>query len=249
MTTAPFDSMDGVGESLPSLGRQKYSPEEQRIEDLYLAWQESLRGLTADASALAHWQERRNRFAYRVRRALLTAPFAGTSGVVGPVIYGIYTAAGLCYIGQTHEAERRLGDLPVGESHHVGNTLPPELWDRVVVLRWPALLLGLPDNERATIEEIGPEVCGLALEHALQAATRPLLNLRRRDRDGEWRVRDLSRSRSRGALQAARLPRLCGIASATWQELASVQVPDEEFIWDTQAGRVVLPSRISRTAS
>jgi hypothetical protein len=99
------------------------------------------------------------------------------------------------------------------------------------------------------IEEIGPEVCGLALEHALQAATRPLLNLRRRGRDGEWRVRDLSRSRSRGALQATRLPGLCGIASAAWQELACAPVPDGEFVWDTQAGRVVLPSRISRTAS
>ncbi|MGW2016671.1 hypothetical protein [Streptomyces sp. NPDC001927] len=39
MTTAPFNATGGAGESLPSLGCQRYSLEEQRIEDLYLAWQ------------------------------------------------------------------------------------------------------------------------------------------------------------------------------------------------------------------
>ncbi|QJT07043.1 hypothetical protein G9272_25285 [Streptomyces asoensis] len=233
---------------MPFTGDKVRNPDEQQIEGFYFAWQESLRGLTADASTLALWQERRYRFAHRVRRALLGASFAGSASVVGPVIYGIYTVAGLCYIGQTHEAERRLGDLPVGESHHVGNTLPPELWDRVVVLRWPALLPTIPTKERATIEEIGYEVCGLALEYALQVKTGPLLNIRRRDRNGEWRARDLGKSRSRGAVHAARLPGLCQIVLATWHELEAVQIPDEEFVWDTQSGRIVLPARISRAA-
>ncbi|MEV5661107.1 hypothetical protein [Streptomyces flaveolus] len=144
MTTHPVGVPGAAAKSQPVVVTESFSPGDQEIEGLYLAWQESLRGLTASATALAHWQEQRYRFAHQVRRALLAAPFAGASAVVGPVLYGIYTAAGLCYIGQTHEAERRLGDLPVGESHHLGNTLPPELWDRVIVLRWPALLPTIP---------------------------------------------------------------------------------------------------------
>ncbi|MET8100692.1 hypothetical protein ABZV29_30220 [Streptomyces sp. NPDC005236] len=244
-------SANGSGEFrefLPETAQQIRSPGEQRVEGLYLAWQESLRFLTADAPTLALWQEHRYRFAHRVRMALLAAPAGGAASMMGPVIYGIYAPAGLCYIGQTTEAERRLGDLPVGESHHLGNTLPPELWDRVVVLHWPALLPMVPADERSTAEEVGDEVCGLALEHALQVATTPLLNLRRRGHNGEWKPRNLTKSRSRGAVHAARLPRLCEITLATWQDLATAQVPDEEFMRDTRAGRVVLPSRISRAA-
>lgn len=248
MTADPVASAAGPGEILPKTVQQLRGPGEQHVQGLYLAWQESLRVLTADAPTLALWQEHRYRFAHRVRMALLTAPAAGVAGVVGPVIYGIYTSAGLCYIGQTTEAERRLGDLPVGESHHVGNTLPPELWERVVVLRWPTLLPLVPADERSAAEDIGDEICGLALEHALQVATLPLLNLRRRGHNGEWKARNLTESRSRGAVHAARLPRLCEVALATWQDLATTQVPDEEFMWDTRAGRIVLPSRISRAA-
>jgi hypothetical protein len=180
--------------------------------------------------------------------ALLTTTSAGSAGVVGPVVYGIYTAAGLCYIGQTHQAERRLGDLPVGESHHLGNTLPPELWDRVIVLRWPALLPLVPADERSTVEEIGDEICGLTLEHALQVANAPLLNLRRRGRNGEWRARNLAKSRSRGAVHTGRLPHLCEIALATWQDLASAHIPAGEFVRDAPAGRIVLPVRINGAA-
>jgi hypothetical protein len=248
MTADPVASAASPGEILPKTVQPFRGPEEQQVEGLYLAWQESLRVLTADAPTLALWQEHRYRFAHRVRMALLTAPAGGVAGVVGPVIYGIYTPAGLCYIGQTTEAERRLGDLPVGESHHVGNTLPPELWERVVVLRWPALLPLVPADERSAVEEIGDEICGLALEHALQVATAPLLNLRRRGHNGEWKARNLTKSRSRGAVHAARLPRLCEVALATWQDLATAQVPGEEFMWDARAGRIVLPSRISRAA-
>lgn len=84
MTADSFGPTDVAGRGLPNMGHQRFSPDEQRIEDFYLAWQESLRGLTANASTLAGWQERRNRFAYRVRRALLTAPFAGAAGAAGP---------------------------------------------------------------------------------------------------------------------------------------------------------------------
>jgi hypothetical protein len=28
----------------------------------------------------------------------------------------------------------------VGESHHLANTVPPETWERVVVVQWPSLL-------------------------------------------------------------------------------------------------------------
>lgn len=71
-----------------------------------------------------------------------------SSGTAGPVLYGVFASgAGLCYVGQTQEAERRLRDLPVGESHHLANTVPPEVWERVVVIRWPLLLCEAPRSE------------------------------------------------------------------------------------------------------
>lgn len=42
MTAAPPGATDVVGESLPTTRHQKCSADEQRIEDLYPAWQESL---------------------------------------------------------------------------------------------------------------------------------------------------------------------------------------------------------------
>ncbi|MEU0786904.1 hypothetical protein ABZ341_35720 [Streptomyces sp. NPDC006173] len=248
MTFDPDAGAATADEGRPSTAGPDSNPAEHGVEELYLAWQERLRALTADASLLARWQEHRYRFAHRVRVALLGATAAGSGGVVGPVVYGIYTAAGLCYVGQTAEAQRRLGDLPVGERHHVGNTLPPELWERVVVLRWPALLATVPAAERAAVQEMGDEVCGLTLEHALQVATAPLLNLRRRGRGGEWRVRNLAGSGSRGAVHAGIVPRLCEVALAAWQDLASARIPDGDVVMDVPAGRIVLPSRISRAA-
>jgi hypothetical protein len=73
--------------------------------------------------------------------------------VTGDVLYGVYIAGGgLLYVGQTHDAWRRLRDLPVGESHHLATTVPPETWERVAVVQWPELLDRVPHEESQVAE-------------------------------------------------------------------------------------------------
>lgn len=217
---------------------------DQAYEDVYRAWRSSLTTLLEDASLLARWQERRYQFAHRVG-ALLTELYGNSSATRGPVLYGVFASgAGLCYVGQTQEAERRLRDLPVGESHHLANTVPPEVWERVVVIRWPLLLSEVPESERWEVEAMGSAVCGLALEHARQLATAPPLNSRRRRTSGDWQHRDLARSRSRGAIHSQRIPELSRLTLATWNALADAEVPKGAAIVTTVIGRVVFPSAL-----
>ena len=72
---------------------------------------------------------------------LLVDSGPGIPPVSDHAVYGVYvTGAGLLYVGQTRDARRRLRDLPVGESHHLATTVPPETWERVLVIQWPALI-------------------------------------------------------------------------------------------------------------
>lgn len=218
---------------------------DDRFDDAFNGWRTSLRELMSDVSGLAAWQERRYHFAYRIGE-LLTSPHEDCPEMTGPVLYGVLLPGmGLCYVGQTQEAERRLRDLPVGESHHLANTVPPELWEQVIVVRWPDLLEQAPPADQQVAAELGPSVCGLALEYLLQLTTHPPLNGRRRDRNGQWRPRDHTRSRSRGAVHAPMLPGLWELTWQTWQHLGAVcaGTGDPPAI-TTRVGRVVFPSRI-----
>ncbi|WP_328721251.1 hypothetical protein OHT52_18080 [Streptomyces sp. NBC_00247] len=218
--------------------------DDQTYEDAYEAWRSALTTLLGDAPLLASWQERRYRFAHRVG-ALLTDSSGEGPAMTGPVLYGVFSSgAGLCYVGQTQDAGRRLRDLPVGESHHLANTVPPELWERVVVIRWPLLLPAAPADEQAAVNEMGLEACGLALEHMLQIETAPPLNSRRRRSAGDWQPRNLARSRSRGALRSQSLPGLGDLALAAWKSLAERVPPEDLAVVDTGAGRVVFPSAL-----
>ncbi|MHC3821332.1 MULTISPECIES: hypothetical protein [unclassified Streptomyces] len=217
--------------------------DDQSHEDAYRSWRTSLTTLLADGSLLARWQERRYRFAHRVG-ALLTEENGDGPATAGPVLYGVFASgAGLCYVGQTQAGERRLRDLPVGESHHLANTVPPELWERVVVIRWPLLLSGAPEDEQSVATEIGPGVCGLALEHALQVKTAPPLNSRRRTAGG-WQPRVLARSRSRGAVHSQSMPGLNRLVLEAWEALSEMVRPEHSAVVDTRIGRVVFPSAL-----
>lgn len=105
-------------------------------------------------------------------------------------------------------ARRRLRDLPVGESHHLATTVPPETWDRVVVVQWPDLLADVPAQEKQAAEQLGSDTCGLAMEHLLQVTYRPVMTARRRSTAGGWKARNLNSSRSRGAVNSSRFPEL-----------------------------------------
>jgi len=215
--------------------------------DPYSAWLSSLSASTASVSAIESWQDRRFRFAHRTAE-LLTAGIHGSPSVTGPVVYGIHLdGAGLVYIGQTREAERRLRDLPVGESHHLANTIPPELWERVIVVQWPRLVEHVPSAEQDAIRAMGPAVCGLALEHLLQVREKPPLNSRRRTRSGEWRLRQLAESRSQGARHASVIPALLAGTLEVWHQLRRIPRTEDGVATLDDVGRVVFPATALET--
>ncbi|WP_158887026.1 hypothetical protein [Amycolatopsis anabasis] len=154
--------------------------------------------------------------------------------MTGQVVYGVWLRWGLLYVGQTANAERRLRDLPVGESHHLANTFPPEIWHRVVVVAWPRLpeAAHLPST-------IDPNAAGLALEYRLQAWLRPLVNASRRTTEGGWRDVNWQKSRSTGARAAGQIDGLFAAVQRAWQKAATSgpNATERSGIW-----RVVSPS-------
>ena len=115
--SSPFDSIDGAA---------------------FEKWRSALLDLTSSQDRSVAWRRHRYRYAHRLGAAL--AGVKDPRGPVqGPVVYGVWLQSGLLYVGQTSEARRRLRDLPVGESHHLANSFPPEIWHRVAVISWPLL--------------------------------------------------------------------------------------------------------------
>ncbi len=224
--------------------------EEWEQDEAYRQWRASLGVLLSDAGRLAAWQERRYRFAWELG-AVLTKASGETPALTGPALYGVFLpSTGLCYVGQTRDAERRLNDLPVGESHHLANTVPPELWERVVVVRWPVLLDGAPAGDQKAAADGDEIVTGLALEYLLQLTFTPPLNSRRRHRDGMWRPRNLAASKSRGAVAARNLPGLWALVRTAWLELAECPAPaDGTSVVTSPAGRAVFPSALHQDSS
>lgn len=206
-----------------------------------------LKKLTATPSMLEQWQDRRFKFAYQVGD-LLVGDAAKQPSIAGPAIYGVYLAGiGLVYVGQTQEAQRRLRDLPIGESHHVPTTIPPEIWERVVVVQWPQLLESTSAEQKSRAATLGLDTCGLALEHLLQARRTPQLNGRTRTTLGTWRLRRLAHSRSRGAISASQCLELFGLVDELWCYLESVRPASSssaEFRITHKCGRVVFPSAL-----
>jgi hypothetical protein len=188
------------------------------------------------------WQDRRYRFAYQVGQLLVGNPHAG-SPITDEVVYGIYVAGGgLVYIGQTGDAKRRLRDLPVGESHHVAATVPPEIWERVIVVQWPTLISRVSAAEMHTAQRLGPSTCGLAMEYGLQVTYRPVMTVRRRSTNGGWSARNIESSRSRGAVARNQLPELFSQVQEHWDELADVKWDGHgEPVIHSSAGRTVFP--------
>lgn len=196
-------------------------------------WRTALNSLTLDREEARRWRRTRYDFAHRLGTALTSAQ-SDVPPVTGPVLYGIWLQWGLLYIGQTQAAQRRLRDLPVGESHHLATTFPAEIWHRVVVVPWAALpeAEGLPPD-------LPPAVVGLALEHRLQSLARPLFNEERRRADGGWREVTWGRSSSRGAQTAPLVDNLFGAVTTAWKQGATAS---RSIVLPTL--RVVLPQEI-----
>ena len=192
----------------------------KEVESSYQSWLGSLTDLTGTQDDARRWRERRFSFAFRLGEQLVMSQ-PGDTAATGAAVYGIWLSWGLLYVGQTTEAGRRLRDLPVGESHHLANTFPPEIWDRVVVIDWGSL-----PEAREVVEQGDQQIVGLALEHRLQLRLRPLVNGYRRTSAGGWRSVDWSNSKSRGARHSSSLGLLGDRVDQLWDQAANYQEGD-----------------------
>jgi hypothetical protein len=212
-------------------------------DDAFSRWRAAMLDSFASPERVLAWQDRRYLFAHRVGQ-LLTRPARPVAApVTGHVVYGVHVAgAGLLYVGQTGDARRRLRDLPVGESHHLATTVPPEMWERVIVVQWPELLPSAPVPEARAAGQLGHQTCGLAIEHLLQLRYRPVMTARRRSGAGEWTARHIDSSRSRGAVSSGRFPRLSEAVDTVWERLATAPCPaGGDPVVYADAGRVIFP--------
>jgi len=149
--------------------------------------------------------------------------------------------------GQRREAElpARRGGQATGESHHLATTVPPETWERVLVIQWPALLTRIPAPEAQRAEQLGLADCGLGIEYLLQITYRPLLTARRRSTAGGWSTRHIETSRSRGAAASTHIPELFKAVQAQWDRLSAAAAPrDGHAAIYSDAGRAVFPGSL-----
>jgi len=218
------------------------------------AWVDALHDLTRTPDEAAQFREARTRFAVLVAQEASQKASAGKV----PAVYGVWLDRHKepVYVGQTMDACRRLWDLPIGESHHLANTYPPEIWSRIVVVRWFEILVGEPARHAlltAELFEMGLDkaehlrAIGLMLEHRLQRQIRPRFNVaKRKSRSGGWREIDHSTARSLGAASVESVEWLHARVIEVWC-LLSNYAPILETGASHPFGGLVLPSRIWRT--
>lgn len=207
-------------------------PSGEERDAAFEIWRTQLRTLTRSEADARDWRHRRYRFAHRLGERLVGAT-EGAAAVTGPAVYGVWLGCGLIYVGQTQDAQRRLRDLPIGESHHLANTFPPEIWDRVVLIAWPKL------QAAALVASVPTSVVGLALEHALQRELQPLANASRRRADGTFADVNWATSRSEGARRSAEVGPLFDAVSREWKRAASLATDTV-----SDAVRVVCPANL-----
>jgi hypothetical protein len=212
--------------------------------DASAAWRRALKELLGDKQRFDSWRKQRYAFAHRVG-TLLTEAHPPAPAATGPALYGVYLpGTGLCYVGQTKEARRRLRDLPIGESHHLAMTAPPELWTRVIVVQWVELLVRATEREWVIPDMKG---CGQALEYLLHCHFRPTINCYARTADGSYRERPPERSKSKAALGAIEHSDLFKVVLGVWSSLEAVPepTPGESRVADYRPfGRVVFPAAL-----
>jgi hypothetical protein len=250
----------GAGSEITALCQQNFARENQHIRcqgrrlmsDLvFIQWQQILNTLTRDARSAQSFLDRRLRFTSAVAAAL-------TQGSVGNnLVYGVWLVGHSTpiYVGQTLEGRRRLWDLPIGESHHLSNSFPPEIWARVVIVNWsevldeaPPISLGDKLFELGVSPNDHNHALGLAFEYLLQSAFKPLFNQRKKNRDGTWRQVQLEQSKSLGARVAPHADEAFGRVRSRWTVLSDLQPNDNAAASIVLPyGRVVFPSRLGFT--
>ncbi|MDJ0841311.1 MAG: hypothetical protein QNK37_32675 [Acidobacteriota bacterium] len=199
-------------------------------------WVEQLSALTATSEDAARFHTQRTRAATAVAQTIFQTLGIDRKQKI-PALYAVW----LCgheqpvYVGQTLDMGRRLWDLPIGESHHLANSFPVEIWQAVKVLRWhdfPAhhkareleeLTQGLivkPDKKKS-VREKKLDLMGMALEYLFQLEYKPLFNMRKRKPDGSWRPVRLEKSKSAGAKTSRMMGDLWPLVHQTWRNMVS----------------------------
>jgi hypothetical protein len=169
-------------------------------------WLGALMEATGSEASARSWLDIRFQFTSLIA-GKLSNPFRDNPET--HVVYAVWLAGNHgkpVYIGQSADPFRRLNDLPIGESHHLSNSFPPEIWQRVLVVDWERLIpsgeeLGdiLDKNGIRSGRKKPLDLVGLGIEFHLQREIRPMFNARKKARGGGWREIDFGKSKSLGA--------------------------------------------------
>lgn len=183
-------------------------------------------------TAEAYWLAR-NRFAADLATRLISAA-ALSRAQKTPILYAVWLHGHRepIYLGQSSNGCRRLWDLPIGESHHLANTFPPESWHSVAVLQWADLiepqldeLLSRVSAQFALDRSAALAISGLGFEFLFLEKLKPLFNLRKRRRDGSLRQINLATSQSLGARALPICTEFAEPLLESWERLASGAQP------------------------
>lgn len=214
-------------------------------------WLTAIRAMTATADDAARYLDNRLRFTTAVARRL-----THSDPRLDLLVYGVWLEGHSTpiYVGQTADGRRRMWDLPIGESHHLANSFPAEIWERVVVVYWgqlararPELLVAISASVRLllTREDADPlAAVGVGPEYLLQSRLKPLFNSRKKRRDGGWRGVVWDESTSLGAKVAPHLDELFTVVFGVWEQLATAPLSVAGVI-ELIDGRVAFPAAMA----
>ena len=221
----------------------------------YQSWAMLCREINSDAVKSRSFRENRYAFNHRLASRLVeNLPERG----LDQVIYAVHLTGDHprpAYLGTSTGGHRRLCDLPVGESHHLSNTYPPETWERVQILHWRQVL----DREGFDLRALEAQVAehypakpgealkliGMGIEFMFQTETMPELNVRIKLGGGGFREVGLGRSGSRQALIAGRwMKPIFPLLLDYWMRLQAEAGAYSGPAMHTQTGSVVFPAFI-----
>lgn len=223
----------------------------------YSEWVKMCRELTADEAKARAFRIHRYSFTHRLA-GLLTAhlPAKGRDQVMYAVqLVGQHARP--AYLGVSSEGRRRLWDLPVGESHHLSNTYPPEIWEQVRILHWRELLEGKGHDLSKVQEEVSKQfgvdaahsmkLIGMGIEYLFQKGILPELNARTKLRAGGFKEVSFDGSLSRQASIAGKwlVPMYPDLLEG-WQELALAEQSDPRpvLLLSVPTGSIVFPGNV-----
>ena len=221
----------------------------------YRRWAEACRALNADEDRARTFRTQRYAFTHALAELLVKdLPPAGDD----QVIYAVHLSGRHprpVYLGTSSEGRRRLWDLPVGESHHLSNTYPPEIWESVQVLHWKRVLTehghDLAGLQKAVGEQFNAspaealKLIGMSIEFLFQKAVRPEINIRTKLRQGGFKEVDFSESKSRQAQIAhRRLDPAFNDLTQAWSNLGKEARDCDKTIHSGRFGSVIFPSRV-----